>query len=1064
MSGKTHIGVGNETISDAGTTDTVIASSQSGRASAPTVGSASAEPGTPKRGDSIGRFVVLGVLGEGGMGVVYSAYDPHLDRKVAIKLLRTAPELDGIDARSRLLREAQAMAKINQVNVIKVHEAGTFNDQVYVAMEFADGGTVRDWLKTPRSRREILDVFVAAGRGLAAAHAVGLVHRDFKPDNVLLGKDGSVRVTDFGLVAATTPEDAAAPPPTQRPISDVSDISLSDSTPLSQNLTRTGAIMGTPTYMAPEQFNGVLATARTDQFAFGIALYEAVYGVRPFAGTSYAELAANVTQGELVPPPRATKVPSWIRRVLVRALARDQADRYPSMIELLAALERDPARPRRRVLAALGVGAIVAGVAWFAIHPASGNECDAGDGRVAKAWNPERRSAMKTAFDSSGRPHAAGSFDKASMMLDAWSHDWTLGYVDACKATRVRGDQSEHLLDLRMQCLTRRLEDASSTIELLTAGGGDAIDHALSAVMALPSIETCAHPAALLVEVAPPDNAMIAAQVTGVRARLDEARAQQRLARYAKGLVLAQAALVTARATAYAPAIAEALQLVGTLQIDLGQPASVESLRESTHVAAAAGDSATLLVSTTWLIYALTTQAARYEVAEELAGFADAEARHLHPVPEIAVRLDDAIGLLLATRGHAREAQVRYEQALAQAEKAFGPDHPAVIATLNQLGNLEKSQGRFEDARKVLERVVASRERVFGKDHPDLAGALNNLANVYRVEGKYPDAKRLYDRALAIRSAALGPDHPDVGTSYNNLGTFFADQEDHKAALVSYQKARAIWEKVYGPDSVELAGVYSNIGSELNNLGDSAGARKSYERAIALYEKAHGPDFPDAAAPISNLGLIVEADGHFAEALADFQRAEQIVEKAYGPDHPDVADYLLNSEVALKKLKKLDEAEATMNRALKVLAKAYGPDHPRMAMALTNLGSLQRDRDNPRGALESFQKSLAIFEVKFGKDHIYDSYPLIGIGWAYDELKRSAEAVPLLERAVAIRTAAKITGPELSEAQLELAHALYATHAHARAIALAKTALAGYVAAKDTDDANETKAWLVAHH
>src|SRR6185312_13531713 len=172
------------------------------------------------------------------------------------------------DAHTRLLREAQAMAKIHHPNVIVVHEVGTLGEQVYLAMEFADGGTLRDWLTAERrDQREILGAFAQAGRGLAAAHAVGLVHRDFKPDNVLLSQDGTARVTDFGLVGVVSEKehDTQESEPPEHP---TGELGRSGATPLTADLTQTGAIMGTPRYMAPEQFRGVPATERTDQFAF----------------------------------------------------------------------------------------------------------------------------------------------------------------------------------------------------------------------------------------------------------------------------------------------------------------------------------------------------------------------------------------------------------------------------------------------------------------------------------------------------------------------------------------------------------------------------------------------------------------------------------------------------------------------------------------------------------------------------------------------------------------------------------------------------------------------------
>jgi len=1060
---KTQLGLGEITQReevDPAIDNTIAAIDPSGRASAPQVGAAEGPAGEPGRGDTIGRFVVLGVLGSGGMGVVYSAYDPHLDRKVAIKLLASAAMRSAEDSKIRLLREAQAMAKINHPNVIKVHEVGTYGEQIYLAMEFADAGTLRGWIKeTPRPVAEVLDAYREAGRGLAAAHAVGLVHRDFKPDNVLMSRDGAIRVTDFGLVSVINAVTRATTEPVP-----AYEGSLSDDTPLSQDLTRTGSIMGTPTYMAPEQFLGRASTAQTDQFSFCVALYEALYKMRPFAGASYAELSVSVLAGEMLPAPPDSQVPSWLRRVLVRGLAADPAQRYGSMSELIEALSRHPEQRRRRWIAA-GVGGVVGAGAIAAVMLVipHGPTCGTGDDRIAAVWNPAMRARLDKGFAASNRPHATASLDRLSALVDTWSASWKAGYVDACYATRVRGDQSSHVMDLRMQCLARRLDDTRTTLDTLATGGGDAVDHAFDAILALPSVVPCADAAGLTAAVAPPETDAVRKAVAAVRTQLATAKTERKLGRYKPGLATAQAALTAARASKYAPVIAEALVAVGQLQSDLADPASGATLAEAMHVATAAGDTTTTIDAATWRMFELT-QHNSYDLAQEIGELADATAQHARPPTDIAVRLDDTVGLLLAKRGQAKPAQARYEAALALARRELGNDHPGTMTTLNQLGNLYKQQGKFADARAALEEVVASRERIVGKDHPDVAAALNNLGNIYRVEGKLDDAKRLYDRALAIRIAALGPDHPEVGTSYNNLGTFYSEKGDDATAKLQFEKALAIWEKAYGKDSVELASAVANLGQALNALGDHAGARIQYERAEKLIEAAHGPDHPDVAAVIGNLGVVALDEGKYDEALRLYRRAEDIVEKAYGPDHPDVADYLANITTVYKHMGKLREADEMTARTLRVIAKAYGEDHPRMGGALVNYGALQIEQDNYKGALETFQHALKIFEAKLGQDHPYVAFAAHGIGTCLTELHRPAEAVPYEERALAIRIATHQQPQLTAEVRFGLASALvFDPKTKARAIAEAKTALVEYTTANDDHDVEEVRAWLKKH-
>ncbi len=283
--------------------------------------------GRLERGTRVGRYIVLELVGTGAMSTVYAAHDPDLDRLIALKLLRSHD--GGDELRARLLREAKAMARLSHPDVITVHDVGTYGSQLFVAMELVVGGTLRDWLACEvRDWPDVLAVFSHAGRGLACAHAAGLVHRDFKPDNVLVGEDGRVRVTDFGLVRAVREAGGA-----------IADVESLGGDALDATITRTGALVGTPAYMAPEQFLGASADARADMFSFSVALYEALYGERPFTGTNIPALRASATAGVLRPAPLASRVPEGVREVLVRGLRPRPDDRFPSMDALLSALE-----------------------------------------------------------------------------------------------------------------------------------------------------------------------------------------------------------------------------------------------------------------------------------------------------------------------------------------------------------------------------------------------------------------------------------------------------------------------------------------------------------------------------------------------------------------------------------------------------------------------------------------------------------------------------------------------------------------------------------------------------
>ena len=407
-----------------------------------------------RAGDCIGRYVLISSVGQGGMGVVFLAYDPELDRKVALKLLKLGKL--GTTGKQRLLREAQALARLSHPNVVPVYDVGTVDEQAFVAMEYVEGQTLKRWLKTPRPWRDVLAVMRDAGRGLAAAHAAGLVHRDFKPDNVLIGADGRIRVVDFGLArevedlsnpSGVTPADR----PDGRPVREVrvprrsGDGSRDEHHSLSQ-VTRADQIIGTPAYMAPEQIANGACDDRADQFSFGVTFYEGLYRQRPHEVTdtidgdalaTIAEKRRHPARSAAAEPPRGSDVPAWVQRIVMRALAHDPIHRFPSMEALLGLLDKDPAVTRRRwatgaaMIVVLGLGA----VGFVRGQAAKRRLCDGAHDEVQKAWSAETRERVRQAFAGTNLAYA----DLASATLTRAARSVRRRLVKPIQR-RVRGD------------------------------------------------------------------------------------------------------------------------------------------------------------------------------------------------------------------------------------------------------------------------------------------------------------------------------------------------------------------------------------------------------------------------------------------------------------------------------------------------------------------------------------------------------------------------------------------------------------------------------------------------
>jgi len=869
-----------------------------------------AAPERLERGTALGRYIVIDVLGEGGMGVVYSAYDPELDRKVAIKLLQartdgTVGSHSGSTDQQWLTREAQAMARLSHPNVIAVHDVGQLSGhRVFVAMEQVDGVTLRIWLRdNVRPWREVLEVMIAAGTGLAAAHKGGLVHRDFKPDNVLVGNDGRVRVMDFGL-ARLRAGDSELP-------DRQSDSSIEARSPLSAPLTIAGTVIGTPAYMAPEIGDGVLADARSDQFSFGVALYEALYRARPFAKDAPRTRPKD---------PPDSKVPERVQRIVLRAIAADPAQRFASMDELLAQLTRAAAPRRRPVIAAaavLGLGA--AAVAGFAASKSSepaGNPasqlCKGAERRLVGVWDDKAREGMRKAFEATGRPFHKQTFAAAAKALDGYASKWTAAATEACETTRLRGEQTEEVLSLRQACLDQRLYELAALVGVLGTADDKMVEAGDKLVFQLDPLERCANVQALRAPGLPPTEPR--AKVEELRQLLASSKAELIAGRHFGSMEAARKAALLAGEVKYEPYRAEALLVRGASLAGIGNTSEANNVFTEAAWGALAANRHDL-VAMAGLSNAAVVSEGRVGEAKIWLGLARTSAARVGADAQLEQRLLQIEGLLAAATGDLQAAVAAQQRALAIAERALGETNPALWSDLEVIGVTLAKSGAWAQAIPPLERALGLRQAAVGNEHPDLAAVLTNLGAAYAKTDQPDKARAAYEKALSIRERADGPRNPMLILTLNNMADAMTKAKDHQNALHYVERGRLLALEMLGKAAPMYHAISTTHAEALYAAGRAAEAKKEYDEVLALEDQHKSPFLAHTLASRAELAL----DGKRWSEAADFEaRSIATFEVASGKDSPDLFRPLAGMGQAKLGQGKPAEARSYLERALAI--------------------------------------------------------------------------------------------------------------------------------------------------
>ncbi len=772
----------------------------------------------------LGRYRIERDLGAGGMGRLVLAFDPDLQRHVALKLV-APPLASSAEARRRIVAEARAMARLSEPHVAQVYEVGELDGQVFVAMEFVDGHDLRQWLAAaPRRWSQVLALFLQAGAGLAAAHDVGITHRDFKPENVMVDQHGRARVIDFGLAGA------AADPRAEPAAGGV-------------GLTRTGAFVGTPGYMPPEQWDGELVDARADQFAFCVALFEALVGARPFDAATPERLREALRGGPTPAWPRA--VPRWILAPLLRGLHAEPAARWSDLRALRRA--RDPGRRRRRTtaVATMGAGAGLLALAAFAAH----DPCRDAGAAISSAWDAQQRASVRAA----ARAADAGWGDRSGAAvverLDAATAAWSEVARSVCQAERA----DDRARTAARGCLAHAGAQLRATIDESREPSASLWLGAAARAELLPDAHGCAEPPRLTAwsvstdALAPIDAALRQGEAAlgegSVRGEPESLRTAPDRARAA-----AAAAIRAAEQLEHEPSLARALLLAGRIELVEGEHARAEPLlRRGLALARRADDAALGAALAAELVHVISRERERFDEAEDLAreALGSIIARGRPPLLLARLSAHRASAMARADTVDHDGAVALHEEVAALLEGAVGPQHPASIVEQGNLGVAQSYAGQHERARTTLAAAIEAASAALGAEHPRTAALHGAWGLAQMRAGALEPAEHALRRSLQLRAAVLADDHPQLDDARYNLALVLRRRGQHAEAAALLAQGLAHVRARRDRDDPLLGPWWVALAESQLEQGDTVAAQASFDAALRLFERggASGRDY-----------------------------------------------------------------------------------------------------------------------------------------------------------------------------------------------------------------------------
>ena len=946
----------------------------------------------------IGRFIVLEDLGEGGMGIVYAAYDDQLDRKVAVKVLRNETMRKDPQARDRMLREAQAMARVSHQNIVTVHEVGSHEGEIFIAMEFVRGQSLGNWLHSaPRSWRESVAVLVQAGRGLAAAHAAGLIHRDFKPANVLVGSDGVVKVLDFGLARAVdNPIPGEAPAP----------LRTSVTSSLDADLTRTGAVLGTPAYMAPEQHLGEPATEKSDQFSFCVSLYEALYGQPPFDASSLLTLTYAVTQGKVREPPAGAAVPTALLQIVMRGLSVNPGKRFPTIPALLGAIERKLERRKVPWFVVAGVAGMIGAAGFTAASLRPGEDtCTGVSGELIGVWDTQAAEAARAGLLATRMPFAGDTWARVQGRLDIYAGELGQMRVDACRA-HEEGRSSMRLFDLRTACLDQRHASLAAFVAILKTADAEVLGNAAAAAAALPSIAGCSDTQALTDAVAPPEDPASVVRVAAARAVLAEAHAHELAGQFARGLELVLG--IELEGVSYPPLQAEVGLRHGSLLSEAGRHSeAITELTEALRVAIASGhDLAAAAIATRRDFVRAARLAQAREVLDDapvVEGLVGRVASYREGGEYRGDHLNN-LGIAYAVLGEVQRAPEFFAASIDARRAVLGEDHPQVVFALGNLGlALVESENVVEGTRRLRTAFLAA-ETALGAKHPMVAQLAINLGYGHVALRQYREAASYYERGLSLQTELLGPEAPDLHHVLRLMGYLALEQRRCDDAAESYTRALRVLGETAETDNPAALLVLVGLGSAASCRGDMQIARAHLERALTLAERSHGVEDLAVVDVLDGLGDMYLRTGDLDQALIHLKRGLAIRRAKLPANSTRLGESYRRMAEAHRRAQRFGEAATALQRAQALHDARPVIESVESARIRLLLGDLALERGEAAAARGHYERAVAIYAPITDPDALELSMARYGLARAMSAQAGSVtpEARALAEAALTV--------------------------------------------------------------